>query len=98
MGSSSGLGRPRGAGPAAAICVVDILTTIGWSFFASVTKSGGLLDAREPRFAKNPSEPSVPLSAEPSVPLPEQPNPMPIVKNSMKTIAALGIFLYFHEK
>ena len=68
MGSSSGLGRPRGAGRAA-ICVVDTLTTIGWSFLASVTKSGDPLDGGESLFAKKPSEPSV-------FP-PEQPNPTP---------------------
>ena len=82
MGSSSGLGRPRGAG-AAAICVVDTLTTIGWSFLASVTKSGDPLDGGELLFAKNPSEPSVFL--------PEQPNPTPVTKNSVNTIAALRI-------
>jgi hypothetical protein len=66
MGSSSGLDRPRGAG-AAAICVVDTLTTIGWSFFASVTKSGGFLDGAAPLFAKNPSASSVFLPEQPQV-------------------------------
>src|SRR5262245_1308591 len=82
MGSSSGLGRPRGAG-AAATCVVDTLTTIGWSFFASVTKSGEFLDAASPFFAKNPSASSVFL--------PEHPSPIPVIKNSVKTIMALRI-------
>src|SRR5262245_66191202 len=82
MGSSPGLGRPRGAGPAA-ICVVDTLTTIGWSFLASVTKSGDPLDGAAPLLAKNPPESSVFL--------PEQPRPIPVTKNSVKTIMALRI-------
>jgi hypothetical protein len=89
MGPSSGSGRVPGGDPGV-ICVVDTLTTLGWSFFASVTKSGELFDGAEPLFDKNPSEPSVFL--------PEQPNPIPVSKNSMKTIMALRIFLPFQGK
>jgi len=89
MGSSSGSGRARGDGPGA-ICVVDTLTTIGWSFFASVTKSGALLDGTAPLFAKNPPESSVSL--------PEQPNPIPASKNSMQNIMALRIISPFEKK
>src|SRR4030095_665480 len=84
MGSSPGLGRPRGAG-SAAICVVDTLTTIGWSFFASVTKSGDPLDGAAPLLAKNP--------AEWSVFLPEQPRPIPVIKNSVNITVLRIIFL-----
>src|SRR5262245_39121957 len=83
MGSSSGLGCPRGAG-SAAICVVDTLTTIGWSFFASVTKSGDPLDGTAPLLAKNPPE---------SVFLPEQPIPLPAIKNSVNITVLRIIFL-----
>src|SRR5262245_24314864 len=89
MGSSSVLGRPRGAGPAV-ICVVDTLTTIGWSFFASVTKSGNPLDGATPLLAKNPPESSLFL--------PEQPSSILVMKNSMNTITALRIFLPFQGK
>ncbi|HEX9272708.1 MAG TPA: hypothetical protein VGA01_10905, partial [Candidatus Binatia bacterium] len=65
-------------------------TTIGWSFFASVTKSGELLDGAAPLFAKNPPESSVFL--------PEQPNPIPVTKNSMQIMMALRIILSFQEK
>src|SRR5262249_1052178 len=85
MGCFSGLGRPRGAGPAA-ICVVDTLTTIGWSFFASVTKSGDPLDGAVPLLlAKN--------LPESSVFLPEQPRPIPVIKNSVNITVLRIIFL-----
>src|SRR4030095_4200306 len=84
MESSSGLDRPRGAG-SAAICVVDTLTTIGWSFFASVTKSGDPLDGAAPLLAKNPPESFVFL--------PEQPSPIPVIKNSANITVLRIIFL-----
>jgi len=66
------------------------LTTIGWSFFASVTKSGELLDGAEALFAKNPPESSVFL--------PEQPNPIPVIKNAVQSITALRVIFPFQEK
>src|SRR5262249_15357812 len=89
MGSSSGLGRPRGAGPAV-ICVVDTLTTIGWSFFASVTKSGNPLDGATLLLTKTPPESSVFL--------PEQPGPIPVIKNSANTTTPLRIIFSFQER
>jgi hypothetical protein len=68
------------------MCVVDTLTTIGWSFCASVTKSGDLLVVA-----------LLPANDAPASALPvEQLNPVLARKNSMKTVMAfmaLRIFL-----